>query len=119
MTKTYLSEADWINGILLRPVDFEVPDLGWVQVRGLSSLELDDLRTNFRDKPILMMLGAVEKCLVQPKLSPEGVKAMHNGSPGPVEAISARILELSGQGKRDEQDPLVGDGLSTGQPAGR
>lgn len=106
MSKTYLSEQDWINGVLLRPVDFEVPDLGWVQVRGLSSIELDDLQSKYKDKPVLMMLGAVETCLVTPKLSAEGVKATHAGNPAAVVAVSTRILELSGQGKKDEQDPL-------------
>lgn len=108
VAKTYLSEADFINGVLLRPVDFDVPDLGLVEVRGMSSLELDDLQTKYKDKPVLMMLGAVETCLVTPKLSRVGIEAMHAGNPAPIVAISTRILELSGQGKKDEQDPTLG-----------
>ncbi len=108
--RAYITEADWINGILLRPVDFEVPDLGWVQVRGLSSVELDDLQSKNKDKPVLMMLDAVATCLVTPKLSEEGIKALHDGNPAMAMAISTRILELSGQGNKDAQDPLVGGG---------
>lgn len=110
MGKAYISEADFINGVLLRPVDFEVEGLGLVAVRGLSSIELDDIQTRFKDKPVMMMLEAVRYGLVTPKLSEQGIQAMHEGNPGPIVAISTRILELSGQGKKDEQDPLAGVG---------
>lgn len=108
--KSYLSEQDFINGTLLRPVDFDVPGLGWVQVRGLSSVEIDDLTTKYQDKPIIMAVEAVVIGLVTPKLSEAGVQALHNGKPDIVEALSTRILELSGQGDKKALDPLAGNG---------
>lgn len=109
--KSYLSEADFTDGVLLRPVDFEVPGLGWVQVRGLSSIEIDDMTTKYKDKPILMAVEAVVLGLVTPKLSPAGVEALRNGRSDAVEAMSMRILELSGQGDKKTLDPLAGNGL--------
>jgi hypothetical protein len=110
MSGSYLSEADWINGILLRPVDLELPGVGTVQVRGLSAIEVDDMQVNFKDRPVLMMLEAVAKGMVTPKLSAAGIEAMHNGNTMLVEIISRRILELSGRGEAEQQDPLAGAG---------
>lgn len=108
--KSYLSESDFMDGVLLRPVDFEVPGLGWVQVRGLSAIEIDDLTTKHANHPLFMALEAVVTGMVTPKLSEKGVKALYDGNPGPVEALSTRILELSGQGDKKQLDPLAGSG---------
>jgi hypothetical protein len=107
-----MTEADFIDGILLRGVPFDVPGLGCVEVRGLSMVEIGDLRSKHTDDPVAQVIGAVRAGLLTPKLSETGIKALHDGNPGPIVAISNRIFELSGQGNRDVQDPLAGNGLS-------
>lgn len=104
--------ADFINGMLLRPVLHEVPDLGWIKVRGLSVLEIEELRGKHPNGGIGMMVAGIEFGLVEPTPTAEIIDAIRNGNPGHVNNISQRILELSGQGEgnKKESDPLPGGG---------
>jgi hypothetical protein len=110
MAKSYLSKADFLAGITQKPVEFEVPGLGWVLLRGLTTLELAELQTQYESQPIELMVRGVQLGMVEPALSVEDLAALNQSNPGKVSLISQRVYELSGQGNAEVADPLAGGG---------
>lgn len=114
MGNKYLSKADFLAGITLTPVDFEVPGVGLVRVRGLTTLELSELQRTYGGDPIAMMLAGVKRCLVEPALDTSELDQLGQGKPGVIQAIGDCIMELSGirdtQAGQDALEKKAGSG---------
>jgi hypothetical protein len=110
MARAYLSKADLLAGITLKPQDFEVPGLGWVQVRGLSMNEMQDIRTSAGDNEIKLMLLFAHRGLANPQFALNELETLGNGSAGLISSIGQRVLDLSALGDKKEIDPLAGNG---------
>ena len=109
MAKTYLSGDDFIRAISLEPVDFDVPGLGLVQVRGLTTAEYFDVRENYTNSGE-QMVRAVHFGLVNPKLNDEQLLVLGNASPTYISMIAARVLALSGRGDSAATEGEAGGG---------
>lgn len=112
MSKTYVSKADFLAGIMLKPQDLEVDGLGTVQVRGLTLREMGELRDKYQDNEIALMVHGAHRGLVNPLLSEEEIEALYTGDPSLILPIGQRVFQLSGRGNSDAQDPLAGNGSS-------
>jgi hypothetical protein len=106
----YLSKADFLVGITLKPVDFEVDGLGTVLLRGLSVNELQAIRAEAGDDEIRLMVLFACRGLVEPSLDAEEIQTFADGDAGIVTAIGTRVVELTGVGSRTQLDPLAGNG---------
>ncbi len=113
MARAYLTKADLLAGITLKPQDFEVEGLGWVQVRGLGLADLSELRAKHGNDDTQIVLHGAHRGLVNPQLSVEDLDALGQGDAGLVSSIGKRVFELSATGDKDEIDPLAGDGSSS------
>jgi hypothetical protein len=92
----YLTQADFLTGILGTPEDLEVPGLGLVSIRALSVAEVTDIQKRHTGDTTAMMLAAISYGLVDPKLDEPAIEAMQNAAAGYVVAIANRIMVLSG-----------------------
>jgi hypothetical protein len=115
MAKSYLSKADFLAGILQRPVDLDVPGLGVVRVQGLTAEQLSDLQLSFESKPpIEVTIQMAYRGLVEPQLSEEDIAALHQANFGYINAIANRVMALSGVGgttaNSEELENLAGGG---------
>lgn len=108
----YLTKADFLAGITLKPVDFEVDGLGTVQVRGLSIAESTAINDRCGEDNIKKGMEAVVVGMCNPQLSLDDVQALYDGDPRKVSALAVRISELSGSGDEKAQGPLAGNGSS-------
>lgn len=92
----YLTQSDFLTGILGTPEDLEVPDLGIVLVRALSVAEVTTIQRQHTGDTTGMMLAAIGYGLVEPKLDEPAIEAMQNAAAGYVVTIANRIMVLSG-----------------------
>lgn len=108
MSKTYLTKADLLAGITLKPVDHEVEGLGWVQVRGLSMNEAAEIRAQAGDNEVSMILLFAHRGLVNPPFGLDEVEALGNANAGFITSVGSRVIDLSGLGDKKKIDPLAG-----------
>ncbi len=92
----YLSKADFLAGITCKPVDFEVEGLGTIRVRGLSTLESDQIGKAAKGENIGLMVRTAHAGLVEPKLDESDVDALWQGAPGIINKIAEKVMQLSG-----------------------
>lgn len=110
MAKTYLSTADFLNGITLEPVDVEVKGLGTVQVRGLTAMEMARITDRAKGDSAEVMVLAAYYGLVQPRLTEDDLPALRGAAALRFAPIMQRIMELSGQGDAEKTEGEVGGG---------
>lgn len=113
MTRAYLTKADLLAGVTLKPQDFEVEGLGWVQVRGLSMNEMKELRAAAGKDEVALMLLCAHRGISNPQLAADELTALGDGQAGLISAIGTRVIELSGLGDKEKSDPLAGTGSSS------
>lgn len=110
----YLSKADFLAGITCQPVDFEVPNLGWVKLRSLTTLESGEMNKRYGGDGIAMMLFATQVGLIEPAFDASELEQLGQARPGVIQAISDRILELSGitddKATQEDLEKKVGSG---------
>ncbi len=109
MSKSYLTKADLLAGVTLKPQDFEVEGLGWVQVRGLSMNEASEIRSIVGDNEAQLLLHFAHRGLVNPQFSLDEVQSLGDASVGFITALGRRVTELCGLGDKKEIDPLAGN----------
>ena len=97
----YLSQADFLTGILGTPEDLDVIGLGTVSIRALTMAEVTAIQRDHKDDTPGMMLAAVACGLVAPKLDAEAVDKMQSAAAGYVATIANRIMVLSGMIEAD------------------
>ena len=105
----YVSLDDFLAGITAKPVDLDVPGLGRVQVRGLTALEAQQLE-QYRENDQDIMVQAVYRGLVNPKLSEAHVQALYDGSVAKIRVMWARIAQLTALGEAGDMEKKVGAG---------
>lgn len=110
MSKAYLTKADLLAGITLKPQDLEIEGLGLVQVRGLGLAELDEIQVQANGRDLLLALYGAQRGLINPQLSTEELNQLAYGDAQIVSNIAERVFSLSARGDRKEIDPLVGNG---------
>lgn len=108
--KSYLSADDFLTGITGREEDYDVPNLGLVRLRSLTTLEVRDLTKLAKGDNVLVALYAVQVGLVEPRLAPTVIDALWASAAGFMSDISNRILELSGMKDRAGLENLAGAG---------
>lgn len=117
---TYLSNEDFMKGITGQEIDWEVPGLGWVRIRGLEVLENAQLYEGIFDgdgdpppaervESVVRVIGAG---LVQPKLTKAEIAKLHRGIPGPITALYNKIQAISGIGDEEDVKNSLGAGSS-------
>lgn len=99
MTK-YLGNAEFLASLAKQEHDHEIPGVGVVRIRSLTTREVHDLRHRYMskgdDQVGMFQIESLLMAMVDPKLSKENLEAMLEGRPGIIANISDRILELSG-----------------------
>ena len=105
----YLTQSDFLTGILGTKEDLEVPGLGMVAVRALTVAEVTDIQKRYTGDTTTMMLAAISFGLVDPALDDAAIEAMQNAAAGYVVTIANRIMVLSG---------MMDDKAPTGQTMG-
>lgn len=114
MSGKYLSQADFLTGILGTPEDFDVPGLGLVQLRALTVAEVSQINKDAGDDNMAQMTGAIAHGLLAPKLDEAAISQMRtSGAAGYVMKIATRIMELSGMIEGDKLGEAPGGGSST------
>lgn len=106
---SYINKSDFFAAITGKPVDYDVPEVGTIQVRGLTSIELSQVQAK-NLTPVQISLEAVRMCLVQPVLEPADIDALGQAKPGIIEKISGKILALSAMRPDDDLEKKVGSG---------
>ena len=98
----YLSADDFFSAITVEPVDFVLPGGGVVQLRALTSIEVQKLQRTYKDDEMGMFLGALVEGMLQPKLTAEDTKRLSDAAYGKLLPVARRILALSGMGDAEE-----------------
>ena len=109
----YLSADDFLAGITGEAVDFELPGVGTIQVRSLTTAEVMRMRTVTQDEVMLSVL-TVQYGLVAPKLDTAGVARLQEAKPGVIQKIARHIMELSDM--LEDAEKKVGTGSSDPTP---
>lgn len=109
-THVYLSAEDFLAGIQCTPIDFEVPGLGVVKVRSLSSTELNQLGRKHQEDGFAMTMACIRIGLVLPVLSEDQFQQLYDGSAKYALLIGTRIMEISGAGDQVQLEKKVGSG---------
>lgn len=115
--RTYLTTEDFIKGVIVEPQDYEVPGLGWVQVRGVTTLEMQRINEKADGDQVRMMALAIRMGLVQPELNDEQVDALASGQAGIVTRIANRVMELSGMSTSEAMADAI-EGEAGGSSSG-
>lgn len=110
----YLSASDFIAAITVQSVDLEVPDLGTVQVRGLTLVEVQSLADDINNNPQTAAARAIGIGMVNPRLTDAQIEQLQSGTRSgalnAVTLISNRIFELSGLAAGEVLEKKVGNG---------
>jgi len=106
---SYINKSDFFAAITGTPIDYDVPEVGLIQVRGLTSIELSQIQAK-NLTPVQISLEAVRLCLVQPVLDPADIDALGQAKPGIIEKISTKILALSAMKPDEDLEKKVGSG---------
>lgn len=110
----YLDAADFVAAIVAEPEDVEIPGKGWVQIRGLTTLETEQVITaatvNGKQNTAILMTQSVLRGLIQPRLSESYIEALMNAGGGYILPLAQRIMALSGLGNAEDFQKKVGDG---------
>lgn len=111
----YLSTDAFLAGATARAIDHNIPGLGTVKVRGLETLELEQIDAGVGDGGNMRWaILAVATALVEPKITPGQAEHM---IPGVVKELSEVIAQLSGlSGDAEKNDSPPGDGSSSATP---
>jgi len=104
----YLSADVFITGIAGTSEDFEIPNLGTIQIKSLSVMDVRRIEQEGENDPMKMGLLMAQAGIVKPVLSPEQAERLQHSHPGTVAAISKRISVLSGLS--DDVEKKVGNG---------
>lgn len=109
-----LSKQEFLNAIALRSQPLEIPGIGTVEVRGLSTLESDEIKKTQNGDGIAIMLKTAQLGLIEPKFSADEIELLGQASPGTIQIISEKIMRLSGimedQEGSDDLQKKVGSG---------
>ena len=109
--KSYISADDFLSGVTGEELDFDVPGLGMVKIRSLTTREVGKINREADGDPGKMMAMAVRDGLVEPQLSGDVLAVLNDAKPGPIADISRRIIELSGMSEEAEAlEDLAGGG---------
>jgi hypothetical protein len=110
----YLSTADFLAGITGKPEDFDLPGVGLIQVRSLTTAESGEMNRKHSGDGVALMLATVRMGLVQPALDDTQLQLLESAKPGVIQVISHRIMELSGivetKAELDELEKKAGPG---------
>jgi len=106
----YLTKADFLAGITLKPQDLEIDGLGTVQVRGLGLAEMNEIRAAIGDNELLLVVHGAHRGLVNPQLSLEDLALLGQANPLVVSEIGKKVFEISGMGQEVGDSPLAGGG---------
>ncbi len=105
---SYLSIDAFLAGATAQAVDHEIAGLGTVKVRGLETMELEQIDAQIGDGGNMRWaLLAVATALVEPKITTEQAERM---IPGVVKDLSEVIARLSGLGNAEKNDSPPGAG---------
>lgn len=104
----YLSANDFLTGIAGTSEDFEIPNLGTIQIRSLSVMDVRRIEKEGEGDPMKMGLLMTQAGIVNPKLTQEQAERLQDSHPGTVAAISKRISVLSGLS--EDVEKKVGNG---------
>ena len=105
-----LTAADFLRGILGEPEPYDLPGVGRVVIRPLTSLEAEKINAASGGDNHALMRASIALCLVEPKLTDEQIETLGSARAGAVTALAMRILEISGMGPQQEISDLAGGG---------
>lgn len=109
--KSYITADDFLSAITGEELDFDVPGLGTVKIRSLTTQQVGRINREADGDPGKMMAMAVRDGLVEPKLPGDVLSTLNDAKPGPIADISRRIMELSGMSaEAEELENLAGGG---------
>lgn len=109
--KHYLSPDDFLIGVLGQAVDFDVPGLGMVQLRGLTVGEFAEIQRSTRGNDTLVLAHTISLCMVEPHMTVEQLLAAPVGMATKYKEIGGRIAELSAvTNDREQLDSFPGGG---------
>lgn len=94
----YLSTDDFLAGIVGGETDVELPGIGTVRVRSLTTLEAEQINAQAKGNNMQISLLAIQTALVKPQLSADNLSKLEQAKPGVVSLLTQRIMALSGMG---------------------
>lgn len=106
-SKKFLTKSELISALSVREEDIEVPDFGWIKVRGLpvneglAAMQGAEGDEDYGRRMVRIMVAGVK----EPELSQADASLLLDGQMGVVQVIVQKIMELSGI--------AVGDGSAT------
>lgn len=115
MTKATTSAIDFLAAISGGTEVFEVSGVA-VELRSLTFAEAQQLGTKYKDDNTEMAFQAAVFGIVTPKLDEAQLAQMRTARPGPLMAISKRIMQISGMVETEENFPGGGSSGAT-EPA--
>lgn len=115
-TDGVLSESDFLDAIIAQPEFAEIAGKGKVEIRGLSTLEVQQViaeaTKNGAQDTALLMTHAVLRGMVRPKLSESHIEKLLRAGGGYILPLAQRIMVLSGMTNLTDLEKKVGDGSS-------
>jgi len=107
---SYINKSDFLAALAGIPVDYELPGVGTVKVRGLTLLESNELQRKHGNDGAAVMCEAITLCVVEPKLDAADVEAIQRGQQGIVVELGNKILTLSGLKQDGDLEKKAGNG---------
>lgn len=106
-----MNKADFLKAICGKAVGFEIPEVGTVQVKGLTVSQVQEISEVAEKNPYQSAVLTIVLGMVDPQLDKADVETLFAGDAGILTAIAERIAELSGmKGGSEDESPLGGNG---------
>ncbi len=104
--KAVLSRAEFLERIRVKPTSVNIPEIGEIQIRGLTAPEVQRIKSGSAAIPggkpsdDMFAILTVVAGMISPALSQEDIAALKKeGKFGIVHKISGEIMKLSGVGE--------------------
>lgn len=107
---SYINKNDFLAALAGIPVDYELPGVGKVKVRGLTLLESNELQRKYNGDGLAVMCEAITLCVVEPKLDASDVAAIQRSQQRLVLELGHKIQVLSGMVQDEDLEKKAGLG---------
>jgi len=111
--KRTIAAADFLRAIQQAEEYFDLPGVGTVKLRSLSTRDAQTAYQKYGDNRADLMAPVVSAGMIEPKLTEEQVAALYDSKAGPVTALFERIGEISAINPSEELSDLAGGGSSS------
>ena len=107
---SYINKSDFLAALAGIPVDYELPGVGTIKVRGLTLLESNELQRKHNNDGLAVMCEAITLCVVEPKLDAADVAVIQRSQQRLVLELGHKIQVLSGMVQDEDLQKKAGNG---------